>query len=80
MRKKNSKHPHDLDLHRAVAVKLKKFRADREETIAEAAMGACLSKASIKKMESGEEDYRITTLYKICVYYGTTLYDIMKGL
>jgi DNA-binding Xre family transcriptional regulator len=78
MPEKKSKHPVSLDSHKVIAVKLKKLRAGRGESIDEAAKGARISKASLKVLESGEKDFRILTLWKICKYYGVNIGEIIE--
>jgi DNA-binding Xre family transcriptional regulator len=78
MRNTNLLDADDLKPHKVVAVRLKKLRADREESIFKAAIGAKISPATLKVLESGEKDYRIVTLYKICQYYNVDPCDLLR--
>jgi transcriptional regulator with XRE-family HTH domain len=60
-----------------VGSKLKKLRETRKESLYRAAKGLRMSASALKKIEGGLKSYRILTLDKICVYYGTTAYEIL---
>lgn len=66
------------DFVKQAATKLRKMRNGKSVYYVAKVTG--LSPKTILRMESGEGDYRILSLNRICEYYGITLYDFLTEI